>query len=111
MSPRSTENRCRNLESPPYGSTGGRVANPVLRRASSLALAFVVLCLLVAFDVTRAVDWWGLSLALPLVSYPLDVVASVVTFLGAASVTGTIALDGELCHGLHSRLPQRARGE
>ncbi|MBI3800306.1 MAG: phosphatase PAP2 family protein [Deltaproteobacteria bacterium] len=82
----------RDLESPPHWSTGEHIANPVSRRASSLALAFVVLCLLVAFEVTRAVDWWGLSLALPLVSYPLDVVASVVTFLGAASVTGTIAV-------------------
>ena len=82
----------RNCESPPQSSTGRHVSRTALRRASILALAFAVLCLLVAFNVTGAVDWWGFTLTHLLVSYPLDVAASLVTLLGGASVTGVIAL-------------------
>jgi undecaprenyl-diphosphatase len=57
-----------------------------------LGLAFVVLCILVAFDATRTVDWWGLTLAHPVVSYPLDVAASVVTLLGEPQITGAVAV-------------------
>src|SRR5713101_1422000 len=51
-----------NLESPPQQDMGGHVPNTALRRASIFTLAFVMLCILVAFDTTRTVDWWGLTL-------------------------------------------------
>jgi membrane-associated phospholipid phosphatase len=82
----------RNYESLPQSSTEGRVSQTALRRASISALAFVVLCLLVAFNVTGAVDWWGFTLTHLHVSYPLDVVASLVTLLGGAPITGAIAV-------------------
>ncbi len=71
---------------------GGRVPNTAPYRASAFALAFVVLCILVAFDTTRTVDWWGLTLARPIASYPLDVAASLVTLLGEPQVTGAVAV-------------------
>lgn len=71
---------------------GGRVLSTALCRARLFALAFVVLCVLVAFDATRTVDWWGLTLAHPVASYPLDVAASLVTLLGEPQITGAVAV-------------------
>src|SRR6266851_498040 len=82
----------KNLDSPPQCGMGGHVPNRALRRASIFTLAFVVLCLLVAFNATRAVDWWGLTLAQPLAAYPLDVAASLVTLLGEPQITGAVAV-------------------
>jgi undecaprenyl-diphosphatase len=57
-----------------------------------LALAFVALSVLVALGVARAADREILDLAQSVASYPLDVVASLVTLLGEFEITGTVAL-------------------
>jgi len=71
---------------------GGRVLSKALSRARALALAFIVLCVLVAFGATRTVDRWGLTVASLVASYPLDIAASLVTFLGEPQITGLIAV-------------------
>ena len=82
----------KNLDSPPQRGMGGGVPNTATYRTSIFAPAFVGLCLLVAFNATGAIDWWGLTLAQPVASYPLDVAASLVTLLGEPQVTGAIAV-------------------
>src|SRR5262249_19499869 len=71
---------------------GRRLLSAAPSQARRLALAFVVLCVLVAFGATRTVDRWGLTLASPIASYPLDVAASLVTLLGEPQISGAVAV-------------------
>src|SRR5262249_20405135 len=60
------------------------------RRAASLTLAFVALCVLVAVGATQSVDRWVQVRANALASYPFDVTTSLVTTLGGPEITGVI---------------------
>jgi membrane-associated phospholipid phosphatase len=82
--------------SPDIYPVQGREAAPfpslALQRAGSSALAFGLLCILVAFDATRALDWWGASTAAPLSSPRLDLASFLLSLVGEPHMTGTIAL-------------------
>src|SRR5262245_1754152 len=67
-------------------------ASLALRRAGSTGLAFGLLCVLVALDLTRPLDWWGASTVAPLSSPLLDLASFLLSLLGEPHFTGTIAL-------------------
>jgi hypothetical protein len=81
-----------NLDDRAQQHAGEYAQSALVYRASIFALAFVGLCILVAFDATQTVDRWGLILADPFVSCPLDVIVSLVTFLGEPHITGGVAV-------------------
>ena len=66
--------------------------SPAFPRAAVLGFAFLGLCLLVALDATRTVDWYSQTLAGFVVAPWLDVVAFLVTLLGDPLITGGIAV-------------------
>ena len=69
-----------------------RAQRTLLSRTNSLGLAFLILCGLVALGATRSLDWWGQSVLARLSSSLLDLAGFLLTLLGEAQITGTIAV-------------------
>jgi membrane-associated phospholipid phosphatase len=61
-------------------------------RAAVPVLSFLGLCLLVALDSTRTVDWYSQTLACSVVAPWLDVLAFLVSLLGNPIITGGVAV-------------------
>jgi len=61
-------------------------------RAAVPGFAFLGLCLVVALDATRTVDWYSQTLVCSVVAPWLDVLAFLVSLLGNPIVTGGVAL-------------------
>jgi membrane-associated phospholipid phosphatase len=95
---------------PPSKASATRQALKTRRSTSSRTLiqpsvpgaAFLALCLLVALGVTRPLDWWGQSLLTSLSSSLFDVTGLLLSLLGAAPITGALAV-GLAMHGRQRR--------
>jgi membrane-associated phospholipid phosphatase len=70
----------------------GDMSSTAFPRAAVPGFAFLGLCLLVALDVTRTVDWHSQTLACSVVAPELDVLAFLVSLLGDPIITGGIAV-------------------
>jgi undecaprenyl-diphosphatase len=62
------------------------------RRAAGYALAFVVMCFLIALEATQEIDQWAFTWANALASEPLDIASSLITLLGNFEVSSIITV-------------------
>src|SRR5262249_13826033 len=65
---------------------------PEIFQVCVLGLAFIAMCMLVVFNITRSFDWLGQTLLQPLASPLLDSGAFSWTLLGESHLTGILAL-------------------
>src|SRR5262245_53434537 len=77
----------------PYLNSGGGTAHSLMHFRMGLSgLAFLVLCVLIAFGATRPIDWAGQSLLARISTPLLDLVGFLFTLLGEPSITGMVAV-------------------